>query len=65
MEQLALEYLRGAERLKERIAALQRERTTARGEHYFGLERRIDLLRDEYYHMRSVARHLLRSQTGR
>lgn len=61
MQQLVQEYLHTAQCLKEHIAFLQAQKEILQGEAYFTLQRRIELLQDEYYHTRSIARHLQRT----
>lgn len=58
MAQLAAEYGRSADLVQRRLQVLQEEMKTARGKHYFDLQKRVELLRFELYDTRRVERML-------
>lgn len=56
--ELAEDYRRSGDLLEARLASLREEMQTARGEHYFDLQRRVDLLRYELVDTRQLERML-------
>ena len=60
MFELATEYLHSAELLAQRIECLDAELKRLTGEEYFRAQRRLYLLRQEYYDTRGLGLYLLR-----
>lgn len=58
ISELAAEYRRSADLLENRLAELRERMKTARGENYFDLQRRTELLRYELVDTRQMERML-------
>ncbi len=58
LRDLAAEYAHSADLLEQRLRILGEEMKTARGEHYFELQRRTELLRYELCDTRQMERML-------
>ena len=58
LQELAAEYGRSANLLESRLRTLKEEMKTARGPHYFDLQKRTELLRYELTDTRQMERML-------
>ena len=58
LSQLTEEYRQTAQLLEDRLAQLKEELKTARGEHAFSLQKRVELLYDELLDTRIIIRYL-------
>lgn len=65
MRELAIQYLNTADNLKERLNKLKFEKECANGDEYFLINRRIDALKDEYYHVKAIGNYLLKTYSNK